>query len=148
MGKKRKRPIQLMYSKYGEHSEGVVCSKCCNCTMNINGGKRIYKCLAYGVTADKSTDWHPGNTACGYFNMPFDELTQIPMLGLVGLRPQARMQISNNLKRKITWAEYKLKKICTDQDKAYFEKIKSESKAKLAELEALEYTEKQNVKEK
>jgi hypothetical protein len=116
--------------------------------MNINGGKRIYKCLAYGVTADKSTDWHPGNTACGYFNMPFDEQTQTPVLGLIGLRPQARTQIANSLKRKIMWAEYKLKKFCTEQDKAYFEKIKSNSEAKLEELETIEhYSKNQNVKE-
>ena len=147
MGKRRKRPIQLMYQKYGEHSEGVVCAGCCNCLFTKNGGKKIFKCLAYGVTADPSTDWHPNRTACGYFNMPHDEVRDVPLLGIRGIRPQMRREIMIALNRKITWAGYKLGS-CADQDKEYFEKVISTSKAKLAEFEALEEAEKEIEKEK
>lgn len=140
MGKRRKRPIQLMYQKYGEHSEGVVCAGCCNCLFTKNGGKKIFKCLAYGVTADPSTDWHPSRTACGYFNMPHDEQHKIPLIGLKGIRPQVRREIIIALKRKVTWASYKLK-TCSENEKAYFENEKTKSAAKLAELEALENAE-------
>lgn len=127
-----------MYNKYGEHSEGVFCRQCQNCFKEFVGGKKIFKCLVYGATSDKSTDIHPMSTACGFFNMPFDELTDMPMIGLIGLRPHARKQIMDRLKRQITWSEYKLKKPCAEQDREYYEKKKADSEAKLSELMTLE----------
>lgn len=63
---------RAMYVEYGEHSFGIVCRGCCNCKKHICGGKTIYKCLAYGVTMTKNTDWNPVYNACGLFNEPWD----------------------------------------------------------------------------
>lgn len=136
--KKRNLNINSMYNKYGEHSEGVYCGGCCNCIKDETvAGKKIYKCLAYGVTNDRTTDWHAMWKACGYFNMPFDEHKYIPVIGIIGLRPQVRKNIMDGLQRQITYADYKLSKFCTDKEKAYYEKVKSDCESKLAEFTAV-----------
>lgn len=73
MKKRKKSKIGSMYRRYGEHSEGICCGGCHNCKKTVKGGKKIYKCLAYGVSDDPSTDWNPMYNACGYFNMPLQD---------------------------------------------------------------------------
>lgn len=71
--------IAAMYREYGEN-EGAVCRDCCNYGMYNCGNHRVSKCSAYGLTHSTASDWNGGYTACGLYNMPFDETKHRPLI--------------------------------------------------------------------
>ena len=67
------RKIALMHEKYGWDEEHT-CGECQNLITGYTwGGKRLRKCLVYGVTQSNASDWAKSYTACGMFNVAPDE---------------------------------------------------------------------------
>lgn len=73
------RKINAMHSKYGMKS-GCFCRDCDNLIAGYYHDKKYKKCLWYGASHSEATDWAFSYTACGKFNIPFDESRHIPLM--------------------------------------------------------------------
>ena len=58
--------IDSMHLTYGA-KEGCRCGDCCN-LVSLQHSRICYKCLAYGMTGSRASDWRMKWVACGLYN--------------------------------------------------------------------------------
>lgn len=64
------RKISAMYEWSGGTDYRHTCYECNNCRQFQKGGRKVYKCLAYGNTDSVASDWKASYIACRHFNKP------------------------------------------------------------------------------
>ena len=67
-----------------------LCRDCCNFTSYKWRDRTVRKCIAYGDTRSEATDWRASNSACGLYNVLFEETGKRTMLEMLprGGRPK------------------------------------------------------------
>lgn len=63
----KRKPIELMLSRYGEGPQSHTCKECCNFISYCAGARTIFKCKAYGITCSNRSDWAKRWISCGLF---------------------------------------------------------------------------------
>ena len=75
------RKHELMYQLFGRDTNHK-CRECCNFIFIQPTDRRHSKCEVYGVTCSEATDWNGRKTACGQYNIPYNENDE-PVLEIV-----------------------------------------------------------------
>lgn len=79
-----KRKIDLMIKEFG-HADGHSCGECSNLCRVAYGSRTVYKCLVYGNTGSRASDWAKWYPACGMLNKKWDKA---PVMELVRKQPR------------------------------------------------------------
>ena len=87
------RKIEAMHAMYGVEP-GEKCRDCCN-FGSYTQSRTWYKCVAYGDSHGASTDWAGRYTACGLFDIPFENLKTRTMIQMPMHAPRAEMEIAD-----------------------------------------------------
>ena len=87
------RKIEAMHAMYGIEP-GEKCRDCCN-FGSYTQSRTWYKCAAYGESRGASTDWAKSYTACGLFDIPFENLKARTMVQMLKHAPRAEMEIAD-----------------------------------------------------
>lgn len=72
-----KRKLPAMHQVYGVTSTPHKCRECSNFRTYDYHGRRYYKCAAYGISHSEATDWGANYKACGWFDLPIDNMTPL-----------------------------------------------------------------------